>query len=340
MDRVSNKQKLSLAAVIVLVMAIVVPAVLNSIASAGTLTQVLVRFDRMKVSTATTGTVCAKPATVGTETSVKVTFPAGYTVSTTTGNWTTSTTNLPLSATAWPGIGTANLASGQEVTFPSTDLTVGTLYCFNWTNTAALTITATPAASNSGTVTLQATGPTTIDSALFSTASISDDQIVVTATVPQSFAFSLSGNTDAIGTLSTGSVSSGATPRVVTVSTNAKNGWLVWARDANTGLNSASAAFTIASTTPGSNSTLVAGTEGYNMGVVASGSGVTADAAFLGNAAGKGGGLDTTMRLIGSSTGPNSGATLTLTNNAAINATTPAATDYTDTITVVGAGLF
>ena len=128
MDRVSNKQKLSLAAVIVLVMAIVVPAVLNSIASAGTLTQVLVRFDRMKVSTATTGTVCAKPATVGTETSVKVTFPAGYTVSTTTGNWTTSTTNLPLSATAWPGIGTANLASGQEVTFPSTDLTVGTLY--------------------------------------------------------------------------------------------------------------------------------------------------------------------------------------------------------------------
>jgi hypothetical protein len=31
---------------------------------------------------------------------------------------------------------------------------------------------------------------------------------------------------------------------------------------------------------------------------------------------------------------------LTLRNNVAINATTPAATDYTDTITVVGAGLF
>ena len=119
---------------------------------AASLSRALVRFDRMKVSTATTGTVCAQPTTVGTEVDVQVTVPAGYTVSTTTGNWTVNTTNLawPTGGTAWPGIGTATAASGQIVTFPSTDITVGTLYCFNWTNTAAVSISAGATSNNSG----------------------------------------------------------------------------------------------------------------------------------------------------------------------------------------------
>lgn len=314
-------------------------------ASAASLTQTFVRFDRMKISTATTGTVCAKPATVATEASVQVTFPTGYTVSTTTGNWTVSTTNLswPAGASAWPGIGTATAAAGQVVTFPSTDLTVGTLYCFNWTNTAALSISGSASASNSGTITTRTSTPTTIDSSSFATASINDDQIVVTATVSQTFSFALSGNTDSLGTLSTGSVTSSPTPRTVTVNTNAKNGWYVWAQDTNTGLNSASAAATIASTTPGSNSTLSAGTPGYNTGVTqtqTSGSGtITVAAPFVGGAS-TGGGLDTSLRLLASSNGTANNAVLTLTNNVAIGSTTAAASDYTDTITVVGAGLF
>lgn len=314
-------------------------------ASAASLTQTFVRFDRMKVSTPTTGTVCAKAATVATEASVQVTFPTGYTVSTTTANWTVNTTNLawPASASAWPGIGTATAAAGQVVTFPSTDLTVGTLYCFNWTNTAALSITSSAAPSNSGTVTTRTSVPATIDTANFATASIADDQIVVTATVAQTFSFALSGNTDALGNLSTGSVVSSPTPRTVTVNTNAKNGWYVWAQDSNTGLNSASAAATIASTTPGSNSTLSAGTPGYNTGVTqtqTSGSGtITVAAPFVGGAS-TGGGLDTSLRTLASSNGTANNAVLTLTNNVAIGSTTAAASDYTDTITVVGAGLF
>jgi spore coat protein U-like protein len=55
---------------------------------------------------------------------------------------------------------------------------------------------------------------------------------------------------------------------------------------------------------------------------------------------GKGGGLDTTLRALATSDGTAQNAVLTLTNNATIGALTPAATDYTDTITVVGAGLF
>ena len=315
-------------------------------ADAATLSRVIVRFDRMKISTATTGMVCVNPATASTEADVQVTFPTGYTVSTTTGNWTVSTTNLawPSGAAAWPGIGTATAAAGQTVTFPSNDLTAGTLYCFNWTNTAALSVKSSATSTNSGSVTTRDGTTATIDTGNYATASLTDEQIVVTATVPQTFSFALSGNTDPLGTLSTGSVNASPTPRVVTVGTNAKNGWYAWAKDANTGLNSASAVYTVASTTPGTNSTLSAGSEGYNMGVTTSngtGTGtVSATTPFVGGSTGRGGGLDTALRTIATSNGTNDGATLTLTNNVTISSITPAATDYTDTITVVGAGLF
>jgi hypothetical protein len=313
---------------------------------AGTLTQTMVRFDRMKTSQATTGTVCAEPASAGTEATVKVTFPTGYTVSSTAGDWTVSTTNLawPTGGTAWPGIGTATTVSGQDVTFPSTDLTVGVLYCFNWTNTAALSIKSSATNNNNGTVTLEATGPSTIDSGNFSTASITDDQIVVSATIDQSFSFALSANTDDLGTLTTGSVTTSPTPRTVTINTNARNGWQAWARDANTGLSSAVASYTLSSTTPGTNSTLSAGSEGYNMGVTSSqtdGTGTISVATpFVGGSLGRGGGLDTSLRTIATSTGTALDAVLTLNNNAAISSITPAADDYTDTITLIAAGLF
>jgi len=345
MSTFTQTKRAPLALAIGLLLAVCIPLLTSQIASGATLTQTFVRFDRMRTSTTTTGTVCANPTTVGTEADVQVTFPTGYTVSTTTGNWTVNTTNLawPSGGNAWPGIGTATAAAGQVVTFPSGDLTVGTLYCFNWTNTAALSIKAAATNSNAGTVTTRASGPTVIDSGDYATASIADDQIVVSATVAQTFSFALSANTDALGTLSTGSVSSSPTPRTATVNTNAKNGWLVWARDSNTGLNSASASATIPSTTPGTNSTLSGGTPGYNTGVTSSqtsGSGtITVAAPFVGGTS-QGGGLDTSLRTLATSNGTANGAVLTMTNNVAINTITPAATDYTDTITVVGAGLF
>ncbi len=329
----------------VLVFAIATPVLVSQITHAASLTQVFVRFDRMKISTATTGTVCAKPATTATEATVTVSFPTGYTLGS-AANFTVDTTNTawPTGGTAWPSIATATTVSSQDVTFPSGDLTVGTLYCFNWTNSAAVTTKSSATSSNLGSVTTQATGPSDIDTAQFATATIADDQIVVTATVPSTFSFALSGNTDALGTLGTGSVGSSPTPRTATVNTNAKNGWMVWAKDANTGISSAAASKTIASTTPGTNSTLSAGTEGYNTGVTqtqTAGSGtITVATPFVGGSTGKGGGLDTSLRSLASSNGTADTAVLTLTNNVAIAPTTAAATDYTDTITVVGAGLF
>ncbi|MEO6761589.1 MAG: hypothetical protein ABI220_04420 [Candidatus Saccharimonadales bacterium] len=320
--------------------------------SAASLNKSFVRFDRMKVNTATTGTVCATPTTLASvEGKVAVTFPTGYTVSPTAGNWVTSTTNLAwptvsgYTTAAWPGIGTATVVAAQVVTFPSGDLTSATtLYCFNWTNTAAVSISATASSSNSGLITTQLAAGTAIDSSNFATASITDDQILVTASVAQTFSFAISGNTDSLGNLSTAAVSTSPTPRTATINTNAKNGWNVWANDSSTGLKSVSAAATIDSTTPGTNSTLAAGTEGYNTGVTsaqAGGSGtLTVAPAFVGGSAGKGGGLNLSLANVASSNGTANNAVLTLTNNASIGSLTAAATDYADTITVVGAGLF
>ncbi len=320
---------------------VVKPAAVN----AATLGKVLVRFDRLQTSQGTTGTVCAQPTTASAEASVQVVFPTGYTLGA-AGTFTVNTTNLnwPASAAAWTGIGTANNVTSQTVTFPSGDLaSTTTLYCFNWTNTAAVAVKSSATSSNTGTVTTRDSVPTTIDTASYSTVSLASDQIGVSASVPQAFTFALSASSDGLGSLTTANVVTGSSP-TVTVNTNAKNGWMAWAQDANTGLKSPSAGnYVIPSKTPGTNSTLATSTEFANMGVTGSqstGSGsMTIDPAFLGGSLGKGGGLDTSLRPIASATGSSS-TVLTLANNAIITATTPAATDYADTITLVGAALF
>ena len=321
-------------------------------AHADTMGEVFVRFDRMATSAGTTGTVCAKPSVgqlASTEAKVAVTFPTGFTFGTYTTFTVDGTTNLawPTGGTAWPGITAPTGAGdivGQTVTFASSDLSSSsTLYCFNWTSTSAVIEPSSANPDELGSITTKVSGGTTIDTGQFATATITNDQIVVTATVPVAFSFALSGNTDALGTLDRTLVKPSPTPRTATVNTNAKNGWMVWAKDLNTGLTSASASKTIASTTPGSNSTLSSGTEGYNTGITSSlvgGASITVATPFVGGSLGKGGGLDTSLRTLASSTGVADTAVLTLTNNVAISGATAAATDYTDTITVVGAGLF
>ncbi len=314
-------------------------------AEAGALSNTFIRFDRLQVSQQTTGTVCAKPATAATEASVQVVFPTGYTLGA-AATFTVSSTNLtwPSGGTTWPGIGTASNVTSQTVTFPSGELTVGTLYCFNWTNAAAVQVTSSAGSANAGSITTRTSVPATIDTGSFTTQSLSSDQISVTATIPQAFNLALNGSTDPLGNLSSGSVTTSASPRTVTVNTNAAAGWLVWAKDFNTGLNSASTSSTIPSTAPAGNASVVtAGNEGYNLGVTstqAGGTGTVSVGAFDGALTSHGAGLDTALRTIASSNGTANNAVLTLKNNAGITATTASATDYTDTITVVGAGMF
>ena len=323
----------------IVALAVVAPAVLASVASAASLSAVTVRFDRMKISSPTTGTVCAKPASATTVAFAKVTFPTGYTLGAAT-LFTVDTTNTawPTGAVAWTGIATATSVTGQVVVFPSSALTAGTLYCFNWNNSTAVAVASTASTTNTGAVETDTAASAAIDTASFTTNSIANDQIVVTASVPQAFSFALSGNTDNIGTITSGTVANSGTANTVTVNTNAAGGYTVWARDTNTGLFSTSATNTIAATTPGTNSTLTGSVEGYNTGVTQTG-GATVSTAFVGGAA-RGGGLNTSLQTLAFSTSPATSNVLTLTNHAAVSGATKAATDYTDTITVIGAATF
>jgi hypothetical protein len=226
-------------------------------------------------------------------------------------------------------------------------MNTGTLYCYNWTLASALTTKSSATVDNTGTVATQDHLAATIDSGTYATSTVSNDQVLVTATVNPTFSFTTAGGgTDALGTLSTGSVASNATT-TFTVSTNAKNGWQAWAKDTQTGLRSTSASYTIASTGVGSASqALVAGTEGYNLGVAysqtsGSCSSPTVDTNFdKAGGSNKGGGLDTSLRSIFTCNGTTNAGVITPTNFAAINGATAAATDYADTETFVAAGLF
>lgn len=318
-------------------------------AQAGNLEQVYIRLDRLKAATTTGGLVCAQADTVATEIDVQVTFPTGFTVSGTAGNWTVTTTNLPSGATAWPGIGTATNVSGQTVTFPSTDLTVSTLYCFNFTGTSTLT-NATAGNDKTGTVTTRASGPTTIDSSGYALSIVSDDQIVVTATVPATFSFALSGNTDTFST-SLSTTTTSTTGRTVTIATNAASGWVAWVKSANAALNSASTGASIATAGSVDNTpTDLASATGYVLDVnvttdSGTGTGTVSQAAnygaeYNGANATSGGTLSTIFQPIAASNGTTDGDVLTLIERAKITAVQAAATDYTDTLTVVAAGRF
>lgn len=316
---------------------------------AGNFEQIYIRLDRLAASTTTGGTVCAQADSVATEVDVQVVFPTGFTVNSTASNWTVTTTNLPSGATAWPSIGTASAVSGQTVTFPSGDLTVSTLYCFNFSGTSTLT-NATAGNDKTGTVTTRATGPTTIDSSGYALSIVSDDQIVVTATVPATFSFALSGNTDTFtGNLSTTTTSTSG--KTVTISTNAASGWVAWVKSANAALNSVSTGASIATAGSLDNApTDLASATGYVLDVnvttdSGTGTGTVTQASnygaeYNGTNATSGGTLSTAFQPIAASDGTTDGDILTLIERAKISAVQAAATDYTDTLTVVAAGRF
>jgi len=321
------------------------------------------RLDRMAVSTVNPNTlVVVKPTSTATEAKLMITFDAAMTVASGAGALTTSVTGLPANfngttLTAWPTIGATATAAGQSVTFTSGDLTVGSQYGFFLT--AGVTL---PAAAGTYTniITTQDSVPTTIDTAkvavrvLANVSSNPGDQVVVTATVPPTFNFALSGVADAFTTdlSSAGTVST--TGITATVTSNASHGWVAWAKDLNNSggkgaLKSATSGNYViagASAVGSAARTLTSATEDYGLAVAlttdaAGGGTVVIDAAYNSTASTKIGTLDpTTLEPIASANGTANGDVITLQERATISGVTPAATDYTDTITVIGAGLF
>lgn len=153
-------------------------------AFADDLTNSFIRLDRQAFSKTTGGLVCTTtPASDnGVENNVQLIFPSGFTVNQTASNWTVTTTDLPAGATAWPGISTATTVSGQIVTFPSSDLSSSTQYCFNFSASNTLT---TPSSTGNypGTIRTRNGSNTIIDSRDFGISIIANDGITVTARV-------------------------------------------------------------------------------------------------------------------------------------------------------------
>jgi hypothetical protein len=177
---------------------------------------------------------------------------------------------------------------------------------------------------------------------------ISNDNVAITADVPSSFTLSITPNSDPF-TANLNSATIGTTTGVTaTVSTNAKNGWTLYGSDTNAGLTSPSQTYTIHSKTPGTNTTLTTTNEGYVTAIpgasivqgTGSGGTTAATTPYVSSASGQGSGLDTNERPIASSTGTANAASVLVKEYATISALTPAAADYADTITLVGAGTF
>lgn len=343
------KQNLTLRIAFVLLAGLTVFFVAPRPVKAAQLAETIIRLNRMKASTATGGSVCVKmTTTAGTDAKLKVTFPSGFTVNGTASNWTVSTSDLPAGGTAMPGIATASVVSGQTVTFPITDISsAATLYCFNFTGTSTLT-TDTAGSDKTGSISVTTSADAQIDGGIFATAVIADDQVTVTASVPATFSLALGTNSQALGTLSSGSVSSGSGVSF-TIGTNASNGWYGWVLSANEGLTSASTGDEIqTSGALGSGPTAIsAGTEGYVLDAnlttdsATSGTGtVTIDAEYNGTTTSEGGTLSALFQPFASANGPTDADIITLIPRVAISALTLAATDYTDTLTIVAAGNF
>ena len=330
---------------IALLLVIVLP-ILSEKAEAAGLQQVMLRLDRMATSATTGGLVCVKTAVADvTESNVVVTFPDNFGVNTTASNWTTTYTNLPAGATSWPITGSvASGVSGQAVTFPSSDLTANTLYCFNFASTSTLTNYSVANSDYTGTI---AAGG---NSSSYATALISDDQIDITATVPSTFNFSLSGNSDSFASnlSTTAQLSNGVT---ATIGTNAASGWVVWVKSANAALNSVSTGASIATIGTVNNTTdsLTTSNYGYLLDVTVTDSGTGTGVVtqgpdygqeYDGNSSNTGGTLSTSFQPVAASSGTTDADTVTLKALARISSVQAAATDYTDTLTVVGAGRF
>jgi len=324
-------------------------AVVSQTVLAAPLTNTYLRTSRMATGQTASVRLVFRTATAG-ATSVAINFNGADSTTWTGQSGAVNTTQTVSSAscaadsgaTALPGSLTAAGSSSTITISGVTALAASTTYCVDLTSTSAVT-NPTSAGEYHPTVTAGS------DNVTVAVRVITNDQVVVTATVAPTFNFALSANSDTFtSNLSSSSVvsTSGVT---ATVNTNAKTGWIAWANDSSTGLTSAAAGKTIASRTPGTFATLTNNTEGYVFGVtnISQGSGAgttTATTPYNATASSgvnnSGSGLDATYRPIASSTGTAATAELTLKARASISSLTPAAADYTDTITLIAAGSF
>lgn len=349
-----NKFNMSrLRAVLVAVLLVGVTGVLSQVRGSG-LQSTYLRFSRMTASATPEVLVVFKVPTgnTGTEAKVKITFPAGYTIGATPGLSTTSVNTEQQTPTALPGTLTA-AGSGQVITVSGvSNLSADTTYGFYLTSGVT-----NPSSSGLQLITVETltSGDAVIDSTSVATRVIDDDQIVVSAVVPPTFEWNFTStpaNQDSFTANLDSTVTTNVTNgREVQAKTNAKNGWIGWVKSLNGALKSAAAGdYTIDSTgsADGTPESLSAGAEFYGLTATittdsaTSGSGTVSIAPeyVQGTPGDQAGTVTTSFSLLASADGPTDGDTINLKERATISPMTPAGNDYTDTLTVVGAGSY
>jgi hypothetical protein len=237
------------------------------------------------------------------------------------------------SANVLPTTGTLSASGSSPVVTVSSvgTLASGTDYCFQLTSASA--VTNPTAGTYNNIVIADGTDTTTVGVDV-----ISNDQISVSATVSPTFTLTFGGNSDSLGALSSTSVKA-STGVTLTVLTNAANGWGLWAEDANTGLHSTAANKTIASVSTGANYNFATNTNAEHYGIGVTTSNATTNYADSGGSTGSGV-TSSAYNEIATAGAPTAGATVTVKEIADISAITPAAVDYGDTLTIIGAGSF
>jgi hypothetical protein len=231
---------------------------------------------------------------------------------------------------------TSTPASGIITVTYTGSLTSGSSYCYILNYASAVT---NPTATGvyQVTATIDGTDTNTVGIDV-----ISNDQIVVSATVLPSFTMVLTPNTDTLGNLTSSNYIVSTNNVSATINTNAVYGWSLWVEDSNAGLHSTLASKTIASLSVANHAMNAGqiGTEGYVIGAPTITTGTVA-APYVDATGYSGGGvLNTGYSLLASNTVASSSDAVAIKEIADISGTTPPATDYTDTITVVGAGSF
>lgn len=332
-----NKLRLvRLAAVLLLVM--VLFRLVSVEANAGQFTRATLRYDRMMTGKLSPLQVVIVPATTGTENRVVLVFASA----TLGAGQSSTTTPIPTGSTGLLGIGTTAIGSGTSISVACSDLTVGTTYAFNLT----IGVSTPGAGSYLDVIKTLDSGGSVVDTTTVASRIITNDQVVITANVPPTFTFTLSGNTDAFTTdLSSASVST-TTGISVAVGTNAAKGWTGWIKSLNAALSSVTTGESIGTTgsVNGTPDTCQNATDCYVLDVgVTSGTGsgsLSADPEYAGNGTTSGGTFSTSFQPFATRTGKTSGDTVWLKAHATMIATKAAGNDYTDTWTVVGAGNF
>ena len=251
------------------------------------------------------------------------------TVTTTGCQALTGATNVVPGTLAASGSGTTISITG------GTSMTSGQSYCANLTSTTAVT---NPTAGVYSVLVTENTDTTNVAVDILSTGA---NAYSITGTIAPTFTMSLSGTTDSFSGNLTSSAVTTSTGITTTINTNAASGWFVWAEDSQAGMRSTTAATTIPTVTTGANRTMNSGGTGPGNAAYALAVSANNTPNYAYNAGTTGGGLSTsTFNEIATSASAASNVTFVSRELVNIASTTPPATDYTDTITLIGAGSF